>query len=363
MATMKDIAERLGVSMSTVSKGLNGGADISESLRQAILDTAVELGYTNSRTKKPQNRRIAVFVANMIPHDSTDLSARIILNFKPAANRDNWSIDVIESDVTFQSQHKYDTYMLQERYTGAFVLGFSLNDPWISQFATTSIPTVLLDNFLPVNPHLCGIGTDPDEGLAAAVQHLIHLGHEKIAFLDGSAGSMASDMRMKAYLQALSSARLPIDPNLSVYGYFVADAAHYHVPGFLERGATAILCGSDDIALGVIDSCEMLGYKVPEDVSVIGFDDVPKATTMTPPLSTIRQSPEELGKCGFYTLYAAINGVSVSRCLLRPALIERSSTAICRPRAVFRRSSWIDDKDSVQHVNPELYQQFAARRL
>jgi len=363
MATMKDIAERLGVSMSTVSKGLNGGSDISESLRQAILDTAVELGYTNSRTKKPQNRRIAVFIANMIPHESTDLPSRIILNFSQAANRENWSINVIEADEDFQRQNKYDTYMLQEKYTGAFVLGFSLNDPWIAQFGSTSIPTVLLDNYLAANPHLCGIGTDPDEGIETAVHHLIRLGHEKIAFLDGSSGSMVSDMRMRAYLQSISHAGLPIDPNLAVYGYFVADAAHYHVPGFLERGATAILCGSDDIAFGVIESCRMLGYRVPEDVSVIGFDDVPRAASMTPSLSTIRQSPEELGKCGFYILYAAINGVSVSRCLLRPAFIDRSTTAICVPRATFGRDKWVEDKDSVQKVNPELYHQFVSRRV
>ena len=168
---------------------------------------------------------------------------------------------------------------------------------------------------------------------------------------------------MRAYLQSLSHAGLHIDPNLAVYGYFVADAAHYHVPGFLERGATAILCGSDDIAFGVIESCLSLGYKVPEDVSVIGFDDIPRAVSMDPPLSTIRQSPEELGKCGFYILYAAINGVAVSRCLLRPAFIDRATTAICRPRAIFRREEWKEDKDSVQHVNPELYHRYAAQRM
>lgn len=111
------------------------------------------------------------------------------------------------------------------------------------------------------------------------------------------------------------------------YGYYVADAAKDHVGNLLSLGITAILCCNDLMASGVIDECRQRGYRVPEDVSVIGFDNLPISAKLTPPLTTIRQDRTELGKCGFYTLNSLINHVPISRTLLRPQLIVRKSTA------------------------------------
>jgi LacI family transcriptional regulator len=111
------------------------------------------------------------------------------------------------------------------------------------------------------------------------------------------------------------------------YGYFVSDSAKYHVPGFLEAGATAILCGNDLIAKGVIDECKGRGLRVPEDISVVGFDDITLAATLVPPLTTIRQELNELGRCAYVMLESLIHHIPISKTLMRPALIERDSTA------------------------------------
>ena len=111
------------------------------------------------------------------------------------------------------------------------------------------------------------------------------------------------------------------------YGYYVADAAKDHVGNLLSMGITAILCGNDLIASGVITECSLRGYRVPDDISVIGFDDIPLSAKLNPPLSTIRQNRLERGKSGFYTLHSLINQVPISRTLLRPQLIVRNSTA------------------------------------
>ncbi|MCR5032346.1 MAG: LacI family transcriptional regulator [Lachnospiraceae bacterium] len=360
MATMKDIANRLGVSLSTVSKGLNGGQDISDALRQTILDTAVEVGYINRKAKKQDTRAIAVFIENMEYEEEGQFGYDIVLGFQQAAYREKWGVTVIPMDHALQKKHKYDAYMLQEKYSAAFFLGFSLDDPWMSQLNDTAIPSVLLDNFVPVNPKVSSIGTDSEEGIDMAIDHLVKLGHEKIAFLNGSAGSTISNQRMLAYLNSMARHHLPIDANLAVYGYFVADAAKYHVPGFLDQGATAILCGNDLIASGVIECCQNLGYSVPGDVSVIGFDDIPLAARLKPALTTIAQNRNELGQCAYYTLHAMIQHVSLSKNLLRPNLILRDSTAIAKPRLAVRRA---EEKDSVAKVNPELYNQFARQQL
>ena len=255
--------------------------------------------------------------------------------------------------IGLQRDNKYDNFMMEHGYSG-FILGFALEDPWMEQFQTTKIPTVLLDNTIPANPFVCYVGTDSDEGIDLAVEHLLHLGHEKIAFLDGSINSLVSNQRMSAYLSSLSRHHLPIDPALAVYGYFVADAAHYHVPNLLSAGATAIICGNDTIAQGVIESVRAQGLSVPEDISVIGFDDIPIAAELNPPLTTIRQDRLSLGRNGYFVVHAMLNQVSQSKSLLRPRLIERASTATAVPRLVTNR---IIDKDSVMYVNPDLYGQ------
>lgn len=329
MATIKDIANKLGISVSAVSKGLNGAPDISEELRQMVLDTAVEMGYSTKRSRKVEHRKLAIFIENMEYSTPRHFGYDIVLGFKQNAIKSNWDVDVIPVTPSFQLQEKYDTYMLKGGYSGAFIVGFSLHDEWMKQFVTTTTPTVLFDNFIEKNPNVCYIGTDNYEGIDLVVDHLCKLGHRKIAFLNGSLHSMVSEERLDAFNKSMQLHGLSTGENLTAYGYYVADSAKYHVPAFLEAGATAIACGNDVIASGVIEECTLRGLNVPEDISVVGFDDLPIATEITPNLTTINQNRIELGKCGYVILNALIHHIAVSKTLMRPILIERGSTAAC----------------------------------
>ena len=327
MATIKDIANRLGGSVSTVSKGLNGASDISEELRQMVLDTAVEMGYATKRSKKTENRKLCIFIENMNYESIDEFGYDIVLGFKQNAFRHNWDVDIVPITPTFQAEEKYDTYMLKNGYCGAFLVGFALHDEWMRQLEDTTMPTVLFDNFIANNPNVCYIGTDSYEGIGMAVNHLFKLGHRDIAFLNGSLYSMVSDQRQEAFESSMTELGLEIRPDLMARGYYVSDSAKYHVPGFLAAGATAIVCGNDLIAKGVMEECVQRGFRVPEDISVIGFDDISLAATYNPPLTTIRQERNELGKCAYVILNSLIHHISISKTLLRPKLIERESTA------------------------------------
>lgn len=329
MTTIKDIAERLGISISTVSKGLNGASDISEDLRQLVLDTAVEMGYQTKKMKKDKYRKLCLFIKNMEYDTPKDFGYDIILGFRQAAFRNNWNVDVVPVTPTFQLSEKYDTYMLKNGYSGAFFVGFSLHDSWLKQLQETTIPTVLFDNYIEKNPHVSYIGTDNYEGIDAAIEHLYQLGHRKIAFLNGVSYSMISKSRRQAFLDSMDQHDSPVHPELIVYGDFSAETAGDHVPNFLANGATAILCSSDVIASGVISECQRSGYRVPNDISVIGFDDLPISSTLHPLLTTIRQDRLELGGVGFFALNSMLNGVAISRTLLHPELVVRASTAKC----------------------------------
>lgn len=330
MATIKDIANRLGVAVSTVSKGLNGAPDISEDLRKLVLDTAVEMGYTTKRMRKEEHKRIAIFVENMDYEKEDDFGYDLILGFSQMAFRDKWDVKVVPINAKVQAKDKYDTYMLKHGYSGAFMMGMALHDEWMAQIAATKIPTALLDNFVKINPCVGYVGTDSYEGFSLAVQKLADMGHTKIGFLNGSPNSMISNQREDAYRQALMENNLEYDPRLTANGYYVAESAPYHVPGMLEAGATAIMCGNDLIASGVIAECNKRGLKVPEDISVIGFDDIPLAKELN--LSTIRQERKELGRCAYFTLDSLMNRISVSKTMLRPQFIERGTVGSMKPR-------------------------------
>ena len=327
MATIKDIAERLGISISTVSKGLNGASDISDSLRQQVLDTAVEMGYTTKRSRKEEHRKLCLLIENMEYLSPGKFGYEIVLGFKQNAFRHKWDVSIVPVTPELQRAEKYDTYMLKNGYSGGFLVGFALQDEWMQQLYTTNVPTVLLDNFIPENPNICCVGTDNYEGIAMAVRHLFRLGHKNIAFLNGSLFSLVSDERQEAFENAMAEVGLPAQGRLMGRGYFVPETAMYHVPGFLKSGATAILCGNDLIAQGVIDECQKYGYEVPRDISVVGFDDLPIASQLTPPLTTIRQERNELGRLAYVALNSLVHHIPISKTLMRPQLIVRNSTA------------------------------------
>lgn len=330
MATIKDIANKLGVSVSTVSKGLNSAHDISDETRQLVLDTAIEMGYATKKMRNQEDKKVCVFIENMDYENMDEFGYDIITGFKKAAVRKNWDVTVIPVSLNLQTEENYDSYMLKHGFCGAFLIGFTLHEDWLKQLDKTTVPTVLLDNHIIGQPKVGYVGTDSFEGIHFAVSHLAKLGHQKIAFLNGTKNSMVSEERQQAFVQSMLSNGLTPDDNLIEYGYYVPDCAKYHVPNFLANGATAIMCASDLIATGVIAELNRRGLRVPEDISVIGFDDLPIASRLTPALTTIRQNRSDLGKSAASLLDNLLTDVAVSKVLLRAEFIERDSTGNCK---------------------------------
>jgi len=325
MATIKDIAGKLGIAVSTVSKGLNGASDISADMRQLVLDTAVEMGYASKKMKTTGTRKVCILIENMDYENIEQFGYEIIVGFKLSAARRHWDVSVVPTNLNMQTAEKFDTYMLKNGYSGAFLLGFTLHDDWVHQLSKTNVPTVLLDNYIECNTHVGYVGTDSYEGIDLAVDHLKNLGHTKIAFLNGSKNSMVSEQRHQFFMSSMTKHGLEPNDNLMEYGYYVPDCAKDHVPSFLKNGATAIMCASDLIASGVIIEVQKHGLKVPEDISVIGFDDLPIAAQITPALTTIRQDRIDLGKSAFLLLDGLVHNVAISKLLLRAKFIQRES--------------------------------------
>ncbi len=325
MATINDIAAKLGISKSTVSKGLNNATDISEAMRKRVLETAAELGYNNKRLTN-REKRLCILMENMEYSTPEQFGHDIILGFRQLAENDGWIVDVISVDTDFQFSVPYSVFMLQSGYLAAFVLGFTLTDPWMSEFNTSRIPAVLYDNYIDGNPKIASVGCDCQEGFEQAVRHLLDLGHKKIGMISGSLESYIAKARYQAYMNALSRYNLETNQDYIGVSNFTAESTGCHAKRMHKLGITAIVCSHDVLAVSAITECTAMGIRVPEDLSIIGYDDLPMTAYTEPPLTTIRQDRAALGKAGYYAMSCLINELPLGSVTLRAPLILRGST-------------------------------------
>jgi len=325
MATLEDIAKALGLSKGTVSKALSGAKDVGSATRQAVMDKAVELGYSRL-CQRGNGQKIALFITNMEYHRPDDFGYDLVCGFRKAAEPAGFLVEVIPLTIQMQLDISYDSYMLKGGYCGALFLGLSLmDDPWIKDFESCSTPTVLYDNHVSSNPNVTYIGTNNQEGMDIAIQYLKDLGHRRIGYLSYELHAYIYQRRYYAYLQSMVEHGLESDPNLTGSAHHVSDCLRLHLPRLLEQGCTAIICSHDILAHSLLVHCRELGLHVPSDISIIGFDDIPLCRYTLPPLSTIRQDRENLGRSAFYALTSQINNVHVSSLLLHAQLIQRNS--------------------------------------
>lgn len=330
MPTINDIAAKLGVSKSTVSKALNNASDVSEALKKRVLETAVEIGYEKNRIRKNSSKKLCIIVENMDYENSMGFGYELIVGFKQLAIPAGWEVDIIPITEKFQKNISYDVFMLENKYQGAFIMGFSLIDPWMKDLKTTNTPTVLFDNYIPENPKVTYVGVNNDEGFNMSVAYLKSLGHKVIGYLGGSLESHVTISRYNAYIHAMENHGFHIDKDLIGCSYFISECTQKYLPILLKKHVTAILCSHDNLANAVIIHCKELKYNVPEDISIIGFDDAPFSAHTIPALTTIRQDRNALGRCGYYALSSLLNKTYISSLLLRAELIERGSTSIAK---------------------------------
>ena len=324
MATMDDIARQLGITKGTVSKAFSGAGDISEAMRRAVLETAVELGYARL-PRSHQGPRLCVFIENMAYEEPEDFGWDLVTGFRKLAEPDGCQVELIPLTAELQQQNHYDEFMLLHNFQGALFLGTNYEDPWMAQFRTCRTPTVLLDNSTQDNPVVSQVGIDNDEAMEAAILRLKELGHRKIGYLSGDLRSYVYRQRNQAFFRALRNHRLEDDPSLAGDDLLSENCVRAHLPRLVELGCTALVCSHDLLAQEALRICLERGLRVPEDVSILGIDDLPLCLTTVPTLSSVRQDRTELGKSAYYALTSQIRKIHISCLKLHPELILRQS--------------------------------------
>lgn len=324
VATMDDIAKKLGVSKGTVSKALSGAPDVSETIRKSVLETAVELGYSRP-FRNGAGPRLVIFLENMAYEKPDDFGFDLITGFRKMAQPAGFQVEVQPLTHALEKEWHYDEYMLFHEYRGALFLGLALNDPWMQEFKSCRTPTVLYDNRVKGNPNVTSVGIDNNEGMELAVARLKQLGHRRIGYLSTALGAYIYQTRYMAFFHALRQNGLEDHHSLAGNSYYSAECLEKHLPRLLDKGCTAIICSHDVLAHTVMIHCRERGIRIPEDLSIVGFDDIPLCRYTQPPLSSIRQNREELGRSAFYALSSQLNQIPISTLYLHAELIQRES--------------------------------------
>lgn len=288
---MRDVANRCGVSISTVSLVLSGDARIPEDTARKVLQAVKAMEYRPSVLARSLARRISRTIGVILPeHAFTRDKAfyyealqGIHMQTQPAGFK-----MVVEAANKVFLARRYYLRMLKEQSADAMIyLAAGLNDSFLNEMEREPYPFILVGSTLD-STGLAVAKSDDFAGARMATEHLIGLGHKAIAHVAGTADVSRGRDREKGYRAAMAAAGLEIRPEWVVQAEFDFKMAEEAAPGLIAANVTAVFAASDVMAYGVLKALRESGRRVPEDVAVVGMDDVEMSTWLNPPLTTVR---------------------------------------------------------------------------
>ncbi len=330
--SIKDIARAAGVSHSTVSRALSDSPLITAETKAQIKRIAREMGYTPDARARSlvmgETRTVGVVVTTI----ADPFMAPVVQGIESTAYENGYSV-ILASANSDPARELAAVEMLQsKRVDGVIVTASRVGALYQDHLGRIGVPVVLLNNHSEQSGrYLYTVTVDNQHGARLATQHLIELGHRRIAYIAGPADHSSNAGRMEGYRQALTEAGIPFISDLVAQGDGKMDAGMRALPALMDLAErpTGLFCYNDMTAIGVLRAARQLGIDVPRDLSIVGFDDIAFASFITPPLTTIAQPQFEMGQQAMQMLLTRIRqspDAPISDILIEGKLIVREST-------------------------------------
>jgi len=332
---IRTVAALAKVSIATVSRTINASPAVSQKLSQRVWQAIEQLNYyPNTHARSLVSGRSRIF-GIIVENITNPFFPELISSFEEIAVAHGYEILVSSTNSNAEQLTNCVRRMLERKVEGVAVLTFGGEEPVLDQLAFHNMPIVLAEFHLE-DPNVSTILLDYSAGIHAAVAHLVELGHTRIGFLAGPHTLHSAITRLNAFQQTMREA------NLKVHKNWIIECDHTlkgGVAGFdklmqLESRPTALICSNDMTAIGVLRAVYMAGLRVPEDLSVIGLDDIDFAEFTLPPLTTIRLGRQELAKAAFDALRLQADNAAATATpaiqrefLVSTSLVVRGSTA------------------------------------
>lgn len=330
--TLAAIARLTGVSAPTVSKVVNGREDVSPETRAKVLAALEEAGYQSPGQRRTAAGPVVVEVAfDAINSNYATTVLSGILDFAAEAD-----VEVLLSTTRHVRSQGGDLgsraqRMLDEGRAGMIVVTSAFAESQLMAFRRRQIPVVVIDPLNPPPADVVSVGATNWAGGRAAAEHLLDLGHRRIAYLGGPESAECNQARLHGYMSALMSRGIDVDPGLVIHGNFRTECG---VEGLarllaLPERPTAIFAGNDAIAVGVLREARRRGIRVPEELSLVGFDGTALAEDSVPALTSVSQPLHDMGRAALRTVLRQSRGEQLDshRVELATQLVVRESTA------------------------------------
>ncbi|MDL5378388.1 LacI family DNA-binding transcriptional regulator [Exiguobacterium mexicanum] len=333
MGTIYDLAKKTGFSITTVSKALNNYKDVSEKTRAKILQAAAEMDYLPNAhaqslsTKKSWAIGVMFSGANEVGMKHPFFNG-IIESFRHATEEHGYDL-IFASRNLRNRDMSYLEHFKHRAVDGIVVICSDRMDEQVQELMQSDIPIVVVD----MDSANCSVVySDNSEGARMAVNYLYELGHRAIAHIAGDSSIDAGAARVKGYELAMHALDLPIQPGYLVNaGFFSVEEGKQAMEQLLQLPSppTAVFVAGDQMAIGAIEAVHENGLRVPEDISIIGYDDIEMIKYITPKLTTIRQDTDEIGEAAAELLIEKMTAKErrTERRVIPVRLIERASCA------------------------------------
>ncbi|MUK89424.1 LacI family DNA-binding transcriptional regulator [Ornithinibacillus sp. L9] len=340
MATIKDVAKRAGVSNSVVSRAFNNYPDISEKTRQKIFDVAKELNYTPNIVAKnlssKKQKTIGLIASGIFTENTKDtISFEVLKGVYTGAQEKEYELSIFLIDSLKQEQKSYTQFCRDRKIGGIILQGIRTDDRYFKELMNTDIPCVMVDVVSDIENRLIGSVTSDNYGASKKVaKHLLEHNHRKIAVVAGTRETYVNSERFKGTKKAFEEFGLELSDEDVMYGEFAEEKAYYLTKTYLEyKQPTAFICYSDLMAYGVMRAVKEKGLRIPEDVSITGFDDLLISNFTQPRLTTVRQDFFEMGKQSALLLQQMMESKEGKKLVyVENEFMERDSVRYCNEK-------------------------------
>ncbi|WP_349409240.1 LacI family DNA-binding transcriptional regulator [Pseudalkalibacillus sp. SCS-8] len=299
MITIYDLAKKTGFSSTTVSKALNNYPDVSEKTKKAILQTAADMGYLPNSHAQSLSTKKSWTIGVMFSEDNEvgmkhPFFNAIIESFRKHVEKEGYDL-IIASRNLRNRDTSYLEHFLYRGVDGIIVICSDPKDPQVQEMTKGNIPIVVIDMS---NQNCSVVLSDNLSGAEQAINYLYSLGHTKIAHISGDPTTHAGKVRIEGYIQAMEKLGLPFNEAYLVNGgLFSIQEGKVAMGKLLDLNdpPTAVFIAGDHMAIGAMEAAKSRGIRIPEDISIVGYDDIEMARYVTPKLTTVRQDTDVLG--------------------------------------------------------------------
>ncbi|MBX6351723.1 MAG: LacI family DNA-binding transcriptional regulator [Thermoflavifilum sp.] len=331
--TIRDVARAAGVSITTVSRALNGYPDVNPETRRRVLEIAEQLNYRPNQVARSlvtqHTRTVGLLVSDFTKsRGGMYFMYDVLAGVHDGLAQHGYDMHLVSTTTTRQRLVSYLDFCTERRFEGVIVMGIRLDDPYVHEVVESKLPSVVID--LPLLSERCGyVMTDNVNGARFAVRHLVSKGHRTIGFVNGVPYAAVCVDRRRGFEDGMRAHGLQPDPELMEEADFTVEGGAAATRRILERrpDVTAIFYASDLMAIGGMREAVKVGRRIPQDLAVIGFDNIDLCEFVQPALTTVGQRKYEMGKSAADMLIGMLDqNLPPEGRMLAPDLIVRRST-------------------------------------